>query len=120
MNEFNFKITDWILPSEQDLCELFLWLNDSKDRSGVAVPVNDETQEPYYVHLNVEPESDEIVSAFILHANNMFQDLARAFASMDLNHPDVRFFLEKKLEQYAQRHRDELASEPETLEPQAA
>jgi hypothetical protein len=39
---------------------------------------------------------------------------------MDLNHPDVRFFLEKKLELYAQRHRDELVSEPDSLEPQAA
>lgn len=117
INEFNFKITDWIPPPEEDLSELFLWLVPSKAKGGVAISVNDETQEPYYVYLNLNEETNEIVSAFILHSNNMFDELARAFANMDLNHPDVRFFLEKKLELYAERHRDELTPQPEPALP---
>lgn len=116
----DLKITQWRIDGDDDFRELFVWLNSEPPQSSVMVPVNDETSEPYHAQIGVEPDSREIVTASILNANNFFDDLARAFASMDLNHPAVRFFLEKKLEQYAQRHRDKLASEPESLEPQAA
>ena len=116
----DLKITQWRLDGDDDFRELFVWLNCEPPQSSVMVPANDETTEPYHVHIGVNPDTREIVTASILNANNFFDDLARAFASMDLNHPDVRFFLEKKLEQYAQHHRDELVSAPESLEPQAA
>lgn len=111
------KITQWRLDGDDDFRELFVWLNVEPPQSDVMIPVNDETAEPYHVHIGVNPESREIVTASIISANNFFQELARAFASMDLNHPDVRFFLEKKLELYAERHRDELTPQPEPALP---
>lgn len=116
----DLKITQWRIDGDDDFRELFVWLNSEPPQSSVMVPVNDETNEPYHALIGLEPDSREIVTASILNANNFFADLARAFSSMDLNHPDVRFFLEKKLEQYAQRHRDELVPEAKALEPQAA
>ncbi|MDL1895178.1 hypothetical protein FBQ82_02820 [Anaerolineae bacterium CFX7] len=114
------KITQFHLFPDPDISELDLQLNGAETQAASVVHVNDETSEPYHVDFRINPETNELVGATILYSANLFQDLARAFASMDLNHPDVRFFLEKKLEQYAERHHDELTSEPETLEPQAA
>lgn len=114
------KITQFHVFPDPDISELDLQLNGATLQAASVVHVNDETSEPYRVDFRINPETKEIVGATILYSANLFQDLARAFASMDLNHPDVRFFLEKKLEQYAQRHRDELVSAPESLEPQAA
>ncbi len=114
------KITQFHLFPDPDVSELDLQLNGAEPQAASVVHVNDETLESYRVDFRINPETKEIVGATILYSANLFQDLARAFASMDLNHPDVRFFLEKKLEQYAQRHRDELESKPESLESQAA
>lgn len=113
----HLKITQWRLDGDDDFRELFMWLNAEPPQSSIMYPVNDETDEPYHVHIGIEPDSREIVTASILNANNFFHELARAFASMDLNHPDVRFFLEKKLELYAERHRDELKPQPEPILP---
>jgi hypothetical protein len=71
------------------------------------------------VYLRLDIETDQIVGAIIFHADEWFDDLARALANRDLNHPDMRFFLEKKLEFYAERHADEISSagegEPSSL-----
>jgi hypothetical protein len=42
-----------------------------------------------------------LVGAVIFHARDWFSEISRAFANQDLNNPDVRFFLEKKLESVA-------------------
>ncbi len=114
------KITEFHLFPDPDLSELDLQFNDAGPQAASVVHVNQESAEPYRIDFRINPETNELVGATILYSANLFQDLARAFAAMDLNHPDVRFFLEKKLEEYAQRHRAELAPEPEALEPQAA
>ena len=110
------RITKFEFTNDPDYSELFMWLNNEPPQSEYAVPVNDETDEPYYVHMDVNPETHKIVSAFVIHADNLFEDLGRAFASKDLNHPDVRFFLEKKLELYAERHAAEIVKPPGTLQ----
>lgn len=114
------SITAFHLFPDADISELDLQLNGKDQQAASVLHVNEETSEPYRVDFRVNPETNELVGATILYSSNLFQDLARAFASMNLNHPDVRFFLEKKLEQYAERHRDELLPEPKPLEPQAA
>lgn len=114
------KITQFHFYDDPDLSELDLLLNVTEPQPATIIHTDQSDQESYRVDLRVNPETDQLVGATILYSANLFQELAQAFASMDLNHPDVRFFLEKKLEQYAQRHRDELVSQPEPLEPQAA
>jgi hypothetical protein len=108
------KITHIEYENDPDFDELFMLINTPEPQPSYAVPVNDDMDEPYDVYLDVNPETHEIVSGFIHYARNMFDDLARAFANKDLNHPDVRFFLEKKLECYAQKHQDELENSVET------
>ncbi len=108
------KITDFHFYDDPDTAELDLFFNSGEAQATSNIHVNDDTQEPYYVDLRIALDTHQIVGATILHAENLFDELARAFANRDLNHPDVRLFLEKKLEQYAECHAKELKSaEPE-------
>lgn len=113
------KITDFYFYQDPDLSELDLFINTDEPASAMSLPVNDDTGEQYDVYLRVDPETYRIVGATIMYSDNLFQELAQAFANKDLNHPDVRFFLEKKLEAYAFAHADELqpARSPEKLPP---
>ncbi|MBI3914770.1 MAG: hypothetical protein HY327_11385 [Chloroflexi bacterium] len=108
------KITHIEYDNDPDFDELFMRINTNEPQPSYAVPVNDDTDEHYDVYLDVHPETHQVVSAFIFYARNMFDDLARAFANKDLNHPDVRFFLEKKLELYAERHAAEIVESDST------
>ncbi len=106
------KITDFYFFPDPDISELYLQINSDKPLPATSELVNDEMGKRYAVYLRVEPDTDKIVGATIMYADNLFQELARAFANKDLNHPDVRFFLEKKLEAYARAHADELQPAP--------
>ena len=102
------KITDFYFYDDPDLSELDVFINTDKPPMGISIPVNDDAGEQYDVYLNVDPDNHRIVSATIFYSANLFEELAQAFANKDLNNPNVRFFLEKKLEAYAQAHADEL------------
>ncbi len=117
MNEFQFRISRWILDTDPDFKELVMWFSASSALPTTSIPVNDETSEPYHAYLSINEDTNEVITGFVLGADNLFDDIARAFANRDLNHPDVRFFLEKKFELYAERHRDELEPQPEPILP---
>ncbi len=110
------RITDFYFYDDPDLSELDLVINADKPQSAISIPVNDDADERFDVYLRVDPETYRIVGATIMHSDNFFQELARAFANKDLDHPDVRFFLEKKLEAYALKHADELKPMPAPVE----
>lgn len=96
------KITNYEFGDE-DLGLLDLVINADQPLPAVSIPVNDEADEPYYVYLRVHPDTHRVVGATLFHVDNLFAELAQAFANKDLNNPDIRFFLEKKLECYAER-----------------
>lgn len=104
------KITRVMFNNDSDLSIMDLVINTDAPRPALSVPVNDDANEPYHVELRLDIDTGKVVGAMIMPSNSLFDELARAFASRDLNHPDVRFFLEKKLELYAERHREELES----------
>jgi len=88
-----FRIVNQHYFAESD--ELDLWITEAGPQEALSVPVDD------YFYLRVHPTTGEIVGATILNASYWFAGLARAFATHALDHPDVHFFLERKLESLA-------------------
>lgn len=111
------KMTKVFFDNDPDVSILDLVINADKPMPAIHVPVNDDTDENYHVDLRVDPETNKIVGAMIMYSDNLFEELAQAFANKDLNNPNVRFFLEKKLEAYAQAHADELKVSEEPIHP---
>ena len=109
------KVKDFFFFSDPDLAELDLFINTDKPHAAISIPVNDDTGENYDVYLRVDPETYKVVGATIMYSDRLFEELAKAFANKDLNNPNVRFFLEKKLEAYAQAHADELKVSEEAI-----
>ncbi len=106
------KITGFHFFDDPDISELDLVIDADKPMPAESVAVNDDTDEPYSVDLRLDIDTGKIVGATIMYSDNLFRELAQAFANKDLDHPDVRFFLEKKLEAYALKHADELKPQP--------
>ena len=52
-------------------------------------------------YLRVNPETHQVVGATIFNASLYFGQLARAFALKSLDDPNVRFFLERRVESFA-------------------
>lgn len=103
--EKELKITQFQKDTDADLDELYLLVNCEHPQPARNVLVDGD----HGIYLRLDIETDRIVGAIIFHAGEWFDDLARAFANRDLNHPDMRFFLEKKLELYAERQADEIS-----------
>ncbi len=88
------RITDYHYYPESD--ELDLVINVEKPRVAVSVPLEDE-----FFFLRVDPETNEIVGATILNASHYMGQLAHAFATKAFDDPNVRFFLERRVESFA-------------------
>jgi hypothetical protein len=88
------RITDYHYYPDSD--ELDLVINVDKPRAAVSVPLDDE-----FFFLRVDPETNELVGATILNASHYLADLARAFALKAFDDPNVRFFLERRVESFA-------------------
>jgi hypothetical protein len=88
------KITDYHYYPDSD--ELDLVINVNKPRAAVSVPLDDE-----FFFLRVDPETNEVVGATILNASHYVAQLARAFALKAFDDPNVRFFLERRVESLA-------------------
>ena len=54
-----------------------------------------------FFFLRVDPETNEIVGATIFSASHYLGQLAHAFASKEFDDPNVRFFLEQRVESFA-------------------
>src|SRR5437868_268065 len=85
-----------------DFDELNVHLDNYASNPTFTAPVEDE----HNFFLQVDATTNQVVGATILYADDWFQEIAAAFQRNDLNNPAVRFFLEKKLEQFMQE-RDE-------------
>lgn len=88
------KITQFQSDVDSDIDELVLLINHDAPQPARNVLVDDQ----HGIYLRRDLESDQVVGAVIFHAREWFAQIAQAFANQDLDNPDVRFFLEKKLE----------------------
>jgi hypothetical protein len=88
------KITDYHYYPDSD--ELDLVINVDQPRAAISVPLEDE-----FFFLRVDPETDEIVGATIMNASHYLGQLAHAFAVKAFDDPNVRFFLERRVEAFA-------------------
>ena len=81
-----------------DTDELDLVINVAKPQPAVSHLVEDD----FYLRIN--PETDQVVGATIINASLYFGQLARAFAVKAFDDPNVRFFLERRVESFAKEH----------------
>ena len=73
-------------------------------------PVDDQ----HALHLRIDAETEAVIGAMILWANDWLAELADAFKRRDLNHPDVRFFFEQKIRALTEQWQAERAKVTET------
>ena len=64
-------------------------------------------------------DTDEVRGAMVMEADHWFDEIAEAFARRDVNHPDVRFFLEQKIRVFAEHWEKERTAEKQA-EPSPA
>lgn len=93
------KITSVNHYHGDDFDELNIRFDNQNSNPTFADPVADE----HNVYLQVDAETDTVVGATILYADDWFQEIAAAFQRHDLDNPAVRFFLGKKLEQLIEK-----------------
>ncbi len=82
------NITHIEIDNDPDLGELYMLINADQPLPAVSWLVDDERNFYFRVH----PETNQVVGAMALFANDWFTELAEAFRTHDLNHPDVRLF----------------------------
>jgi hypothetical protein len=90
------KITQVFYNEETD--ELDLVINVEKPEPAVSQLVEDD----FYLRIN--PETHQVVGVTIFNASLYFGQLARAFALKAFDDPNVRFFLEHRVESFAREH----------------
>lgn len=95
----SLKITHLEMDTDPDSGELYVLINTEEPQPAVSWLVDDERD----LYLRTDPTTGDIVGASALFANAWFDEIAEAFRRHDLNHPDVRFFLEKKINELAER-----------------
>ena len=87
------KITD--IFYNQDTDELDLVINVDKPQAAISHLVEDD----FYLRIN--PDTKQVVGATIFNASHYLGQLAHAFASKAFDDPNVRFFLEHRVESFA-------------------
>ena len=95
--EKELKIRQIERNRDADVDELYVLVNSDTPQPARNVLAD----EDHGIYLRLDLETDEIVGAMIFHAGEWFEEIARAFHDQDLNHPEVRFFLEKRLQALA-------------------
>lgn len=96
------KITSVNHYQGDDFDELNIHLDNQSPNPTYADPVD----EQHNFLLRVDAVTEQVVGATILYANDWFDEIASAFQNHDVNDPAVRFFLEKKLEQFMREHEE--------------
>lgn len=79
----------------QDTDELDLVINVDEPQPAISHLVEDD----FYLRIN--PDTNQVVGATIFNASHYFGQLARAFALKAFDDPNVRFFLEHRVESFA-------------------
>lgn len=93
MKSMRMKITAVFYNEDAD--ELDLVINVDKPQPAISHLVEDD----FYLRIN--PETNQVVGATIFNASLYLGQLARAFAMKALDDPNVRFFLERRVESLA-------------------
>ena len=91
------KITQFEAPADSATDELVLVIDEDSPQPARNVLADDQ----HGIYLRRDLENEQVVGAVIFNAQEWFDQIAEAFAKQDVNNPDVRFFLEKKLESVA-------------------
>ncbi len=81
---------------QDDFDELNLRINDEPAQPASGELVDDE----HNAFLKVNPDTKKVVGATVVYADDWFAELADAFQKGDVNHPDVKFFLEQKIKEW--------------------
>lgn len=84
---------------DTDADELIITLNSDEPHAARNVLADDE----HGIYLRYDLETERVVGALIFHPDEWFEKIARAFVNQDMENPDVRFFLAKKIEQLAKK-----------------
>ena len=87
------KITDVFY--NQDTDELDLVINVAKPQPAISHLVEDD------FYLRVNPDTNQVVGATIFNASHYLGRLDTAFALKAFDDPNVRFFLERRVELFA-------------------
>jgi hypothetical protein len=93
MKSMRMKITDVFYNEDAD--ELDLVINVDKPQPAISHLVEDN----FYLRIN--PKTNQVVGATIFNASLYLGQLARAFAMKAFDDPNVRFFLERRVESLA-------------------
>jgi hypothetical protein len=88
------KITQVFYDEDADILDLVIDVPEPKP--AISVPVGDE-----FFFLRVDPETKGIVGATLMNTSHYFGQLAHAFATKAFDDPNVRFFLERRVESFA-------------------
>jgi uncharacterized protein YuzE len=80
---------------DEDADELDLVVNVDEPQPAASRLVEDD------FYLRVNPETNQVVGATIFNASLYLGQLARAFAMKAFDDPNVRFFLERRVESFA-------------------
>lgn len=89
------KITQVFYDEDSD--ELDLVINVSQPQPAVSHLAEDD----FYLRIN--PETHQVVGATIFNASLYLGQLAHAFAMKAFDDPNVRFFLEQRVEAFAKQ-----------------
>lgn len=100
------KITDINHYLQEDFDELNIRIDNVKPASTFAEIADD----AHNFFLQIDAESQEVVGATILYADDWFKRIGEAFQRGDVDDPEVRFFLEQKIQLYS---RERMPPHPE-------
>jgi hypothetical protein len=89
------KMTITQIAYNEDADELDLVINVNKPQPAISHLVEDD----FYLRIN--PDTNQIVGATIFNASHYLGQLAHAFAVKAFDDPNVRFFLERRVEAFA-------------------
>lgn len=95
----SLNITHLEIDNDPDLGELYMLINTDQPQPAVSWLVDDERN--FYFRVN--PDTGQVVGAMALFANDWFEEIADAFRRHDLEHPDVKFFLQQKVNALRER-----------------
>ncbi len=97
--EKELEIHEIRAETDADANELIIAINDDEPHAARNVLADDE----HGIYLRYDLETERVIGALIFHPGEWFENIARAFVNQDLENPDVRFFLKKKIEQLAKQ-----------------
>lgn len=97
--EKELEIHHFQAEKDRDADEVVISLYGDEPQSARNVLADDE----HGIYLRYDLETERVVGALIFHPDDWFEKIAHAFVNQDLENPDVRFFLEKKIQALAKQ-----------------